>query len=184
MPEPLDPETLFRVLDEHGVQYVLIGGLAANLHGAPVVTNDADITPRRDHENLERLAAALRDLRARIRTDAEPEGLPFACDAGFLERMKMVNLQTTAGNFDISFEPAAFTGFEALDEHAVDLEVFGVHVRVAALRDIITSKEAANRPRDQAALPYLYALEDELAAIEREERPKPRPHRTPPRPPK
>ena len=171
MPEPLDPEALFRALADREVEYVLIGGLAANLYGSPLVTNDADICPRRTHDNLERLADALRDLDARIRTTAEPEGLAFARDAEFLERMKMVNMQTRAGEFDISFEPGGFArGYEELVDHAVDFTVFGVHVPVAALRDIIASKEAANRAKDQAALPHLYALEDELAAIEREER--------------
>lgn len=168
MPEPLDPETLFRALGRHAVEYVLIGGLAANLHGSPLVTNDADICPRRTRQNLERLTAALRELDAPIRTVTEPDGLPFACDAEFFEHMKMVNMQTRAGEFDISFEPAAFSGYEELAQHAVDIEVFGVPVHVAALRDIITSKETANRLKDQAALPHLYALEDEIAAIERE----------------
>jgi hypothetical protein len=171
VPEPLDPETLFSALAEHDVEYVLIGGLAANLHGSPVVTNDADITPRRTHDNLERLAAALRGLDARIRTSAEPDGMPFACDATFFERMKMVNMQTRAGDFDISFEPGAFAaGYDELAPHAVTITVFGIPITVAALRDIIASKEAANRAKDQAALPYLYALEDEIAAIQREKR--------------
>jgi hypothetical protein len=169
VPEPLDPETLFRALAEHKVAYVLIGGLAANLYGSPLVTNDADICPSRARDNLERLAAALRDLDARIRTLAEPEGLEFARDAEFLENTRMVNMQTRAGDFDISFEPGGFArGYDELVEHAVDFTVFGVRVPVAALRDIIAGKEATNRAKDQAALPHLYALEDELAAIERE----------------
>jgi hypothetical protein len=171
VPEPLDPETLFRALAEHHVDYVLIGGLAANLHGSPLVTNDADICPERTHDNLERLAAALRDLDARIRTHAELGGLAFTCDAEFLERMKTLNMQTRAGDFDISFEPGAFAGgYDELVGNAVSMTVFGLPIRIASLHDIIASKEAANRPKDQAALPYLYALEDEIAAIERERR--------------
>ena len=61
--------------------YVLIGGLAAVFHGSPFPTEDADITPQNDRPNLTRLAAALRELNAKIRTEAFPEGLPFACDA-------------------------------------------------------------------------------------------------------
>jgi hypothetical protein len=167
--EPLDPETLFRVLDAQAVDYVLIGGLAANLHGSPLVTNDADICPRRTPENLQRLALALCDLDARIRTTAEPDGLAFACDAEFLERIQMVNMQTRAGEFDISFEPAAFPGYDELAGRATTMEIFGVPVKVASLRDIITSKETANRTKDRGALPHLYALEDEIAAMKREE---------------
>jgi hypothetical protein len=170
VPEPLDPEQLFQTLDRYHVEYVLIGGLAANLHGSPLVTNDADITPLRTHDNLDRLAAALRELDARIRTTAEPDGLTFTRDTEFLERMNTVNLQTNAGEFDVTFEPGGFPdGYETLSKHAVEYEVFGVRVMVASLCDIITSKETANRLKDQAALPHLYALEDEIAAIEREQ---------------
>ena len=162
---------MLRTLSRHDVEYVLIGGLAAVLHGSPTFTNDADICPRRLHENLERLAAALRDMNPRIRTDAEPDGLVFACDAELLARMKMVNLQTDFGWFDISFEPGGFEhGYEQLAPAAVEYAVEDFTVRVAALRDVIRSKEAANRPKDQAMLPHLYALEDEIAAIEREQR--------------
>jgi hypothetical protein len=161
---------MFTTLARHNVEYVLIGGLAANLHGSPLVTNDADITPLRTPDNLQRLAEALRELNARIRTTAEPDGLPFACDAEMFERTKMVNMHTNAGDFDISFEPAAFNGYDELASHAVETVVFGVLVKVAALRDIIRSKETANRAKDQAALPVLYALEDEIAAQERERR--------------
>jgi hypothetical protein len=169
VPEPLDPQLLFEVLARHKVEYVLIGGLAANLHGSPLVTNDADITPRRTKPNLRRLAAALVELDARIRTAKEPGGFEFARDAEFLGRVKMVNMQTRAGDFDITFEPGGFSaGYDELLPHAVPFDIFGVLVLVAALRDIIHSKEAANRLKDQAALPVLYALEDEIAAAERE----------------
>ena len=161
---------MLRALAHRRVDYVLIGGLAAVLHGSPTFTNDADICPRRTRDNLERLATALRDMSAKIRTDAEPEGLAFACDAPFLERMKMVNLQTTYGWFDISFEPGGFPGgYEELVQHAIEYPVDDFVVLVASLHDVIASKEAANRTKDQAVLPYLYALEDEIAALEREQ---------------
>ncbi|MGH9026287.1 MAG: hypothetical protein ACRDWD_09260 [Acidimicrobiia bacterium] len=163
MPEPLQPETIVRVLDEHEVRYVLIGGLAGVLHGAPVNTNDADICPDPDPENLDRLAAALREMDARIRTYAEPEGVPFAADRHFLGRAAMVNLVTRFGDFDISFKPAASDGYEDLVSNAVVYDVDGIRVKVASLDDIIRSKETANRPKDHRGLPILYALRDELA---------------------
>jgi hypothetical protein len=170
VPEPLDPKLLFEVLARHKVEYVLIGGLAANIHGSPLVTNDADITPRRTKQGLRRLAAALTELDARIRTPAEPDGVAFAHEVDLLERMKTLNMQTRAGDFDIAFEPGGFSGYDELIANAVDFELFGIRVHVASLRDIIRSKESANRAKDQAALPVLYALEDEIAAAEREGR--------------
>ena len=70
----LDLARLLEALDRHKVAYVLIGGLAAVYHGSPFPTQDADITPQTDRANLERLAAALVELDARIRTDADPPG--------------------------------------------------------------------------------------------------------------
>jgi len=163
VPDPFQPEQLLGALARHGVDYVLIGGLAANLHGSSALTNDADICPDSRHENLDRLAAALREMNARIRADAEPEGLPFAYNVDSLSRMRLVNLTTRFGDFDIAFEPAGTDGYQDLASHAVDFDVDGITVRVAALSDIIRSKESANRPKDRATLPILYALQDEIA---------------------
>ena len=163
MPEPLQPQELFDVLARHGVDYVLIGGLAATLHGSSALTNDADICPDQSAENLERLAAALREMDARIRTEAEPEGVAFSADPDLLRRMQLVNLTTRFGDFDIAFQPAGSRGYDDLVRGAFDMEVDGTIVRVASLSDIIRSKEAANRPKDRATLPILYALQDEIA---------------------
>ncbi len=163
MPEALQPQELLEILARHRVDYVLIGGLAATLHGSSALTNDADICPDQSAENLERLAAALREMDARIRTEAEPEGVAFSADPDLLRRMQLVNLTTRFGDFDIAFQPAGSRGYDDLVRGAFDMEVDGTIVRVASLSDIIRSKEAANRPKDRATLPILYALQDEIA---------------------
>ena len=162
MPEPLQPQELFAVLARHHVDYVLIGGLAATLHGSSALTNDADICPDRSPGNLEHLAAALREMAARIRTDTHPDGIPLAADADFLRRMQLVNLTTRYGDFDIAFQPGGSDGYEGLLERGIDVAIDGTIVRVASLSDIIRSKEAADRPKDRATLPILYALQDEI----------------------
>ena len=151
MPEsaPLDPERLIRTLARHGVAYVLIGALAARLHGFPRLTADADITPARDAKNLERLAAALRELDARIFTETVPEGLPFDCSAATLARAGLWDLVTAAGRLDIAFTPSGTGGFDDLQSRAVRFEVFGVAIFASDLQDIIRSKEAADRPQDR-----------------------------------
>ncbi|MBW2235331.1 MAG: helix-turn-helix transcriptional regulator, partial [Deltaproteobacteria bacterium] len=80
-----DPEAMLSALANRGVRFVLIGGMAAVLHGDVGVTVDIDVVPERSDENLERLARALRDLGARIRTEGEPEGLQFDCSAEFFK---------------------------------------------------------------------------------------------------
>ena len=81
MPE-FDPVATLRVLEEHDVEFVVVGGIAARLRGAPLLTQDLDITPARDHGNLERLAKALEDLEARLRTATEPDGVRFPIRSG------------------------------------------------------------------------------------------------------
>jgi hypothetical protein len=151
------------MLARHHVDYVLIGGLAATLHGSSALTNDADICPDPSPENLERLAAALREMEARIRSDREPEGVPLSADADFLRRMGFLNLTTRFGDFDIAFQPAGNQGYDELARRATEIAVDGTVVPVASLADIIRSKETANRPKDRATLPILYALQDEIA---------------------
>ena len=146
---PLDPERIVTTLARHGVRYVLIGALAARLQGFPRLTADADITPSRDRDNLERLGRALRELGARVYTEAVPEGLAFDCSASMLARAEMWNLVSEAGRIDIAFQPSGTEGYEDLVEGALAFEVYGVELEVAALEDIVRSKEAADRPQDR-----------------------------------
>ena len=162
MPAPLDPECLFRVLREHQVDYVLIGGLGAVLHGSPALTNDADIVPSRDPANVQRLADALRSLDARLRVTESPDGVEFEPHPALLQSMAMLNLTTRCGDLDLTFSPAALDDYAALVDHSVVFDIAGGPVRVAALSDIIRSKEAAGRPKDHATLPVLRALEEEI----------------------
>ena len=153
------PEELLRTLERFGVRYVVIGGVGATLHGSPLPTRDADICPSRDAGNLEHLAAALREMEARIRTQDAPEGLPFACDAAFLRQMELLNLTTRFGDLDLSFEPAGTGGYEELSPRSVRYDLGdGLVVPVASLEDIIRSKEAAGREKDRQALPTLRLL--------------------------
>lgn len=150
---------MLRRLEGHGVRYVVIGGVGATLHGSPLPTRDADICPARDAPNLDSLAAALQEMGARIRTPDAAGGLPFPCDAVFLGQMKLLNLTTRFGDLDLSFEPSGTSGYDELSPRAVRYDLGdGLLVRVAALEDIIRSKEAANREKDRQALPTLRLL--------------------------
>lgn len=154
----LDLERLFSVLADQGVDFVLIGGLAAVFHGSPFPTEDADITPRHSPGNLNRLVAALEALDARIRTDDVPGGLPFGFDATSLAAANVWNLTTSAGDLDISFTPDGTDGYIDLMREATEVPLAGVRVWVSSLSDVIRSKQAANRPKDQRVLPALRKL--------------------------
>jgi hypothetical protein len=155
---PFDPELLLGALSHHRVNFVLIGALAARLHGFPRLTAGADITPAKDKPNLERLAAALKDLDAKIYTESVPEGLTFDCSAITLARARMWNLATKAGRLNIAFEPAGVQGYDNLKKDAERFEAFGVRFLVASLDDIIRSKEATGRPKDLDDVAILRAM--------------------------
>ena len=155
---PLDPERLLETLSRHRVKFVLIGALAARLHGFPRLTADADITPAGDKPNLDRLAAALNELDAKIYTESVPTGLAFDCSSAMLARARMWNLVTSAGRLDIAFEPAGVEGYDDLKKDAERFEAFGVRFLVASLDDIIRSKEAAGRPKDLDDVAILQAM--------------------------
>jgi len=155
---PLNPELLLETLSRHKVNFVLIGALAARLHGFPRLTADADITPASDKPNLERLVAALKELDARVYTESVPEGLVFDLSAIAIARARMWNLVTKAGRLDIAFEPAGVEGYDDLKRDAERFEAFGVRFLVASLDDIIRSKEAAGRPKDMDDVTILRAM--------------------------
>ena len=161
---PFDPKRLLEALHANAVEFVVVGGLAAVAYGSSLPTEDLDIAPERSRTNLDRLAAALRDLNAKIRT-GDDEGVEFPTDGAFIAAQPhMLNLVTDAGHLDLTMTPAAFpNGYDDLIGRAVALDLgAGTATLVASLRDVIASKEAAGRPKDQIALPYLYTLADEL----------------------
>lgn len=157
-----DPRLICRALNQAGVNYVVVGGFAAVIHGSPLPTVDVDVVPDRADENLARLAVALNAIGAQLRTSADPVDAPI--DGAFLAAMPfMLNLTTDHGDLDLTFDPAGpRRGFEGWNHDAKDIEIGdGLVIRVAALDAVIDSKRAAGRPKDQAALPYLESLRDE-----------------------
>ena len=153
-----DPVRLLRTLTDHEVRFIVIGGIAARLRGAPLLTEDIDITPDRSADNLERIAAALRRLDARLRTPSEPDGVAFPIEAEMLAVNQSWTLTTAAGDLDLVFSPAGTSGYDDLARSASGLAITDegdLIVQVAALADIIRSKEAAGRDKDRAALPLL-----------------------------
>lgn len=158
-----DPERLLGVLADERVDFVVVGGYAAMLHGATRPTEDVDVTPAATTDNLARLTRALERLDARIRTDAVPDGLPFDTSAEAMRGVLMLNLTTRFGELDLTFEPSGTDGYADLSEHAVQREIGSLSIQVAALADVIRSKEASGRDKDIRALNELYRLLDDPA---------------------
>lgn len=161
-PEPeFRPRDILAILERHDVEYVIVGGLAASLHGSPHVTTDIDITPKPEPTNLERLSAALKELNAKIRFDKEPFAVPFDHDAAALTRANVWNLTTDHGDLDICFVPVGTEGYEDLHRDAEHVSLDSITVQVASLADVVRSKEAAGRPKDRIVLFTLRRLLEE-----------------------
>lgn len=157
---PFDPVAIFEALNRHGVRFVVIGALAAVLQGWTQATEDADITPDRDVQNLVRLVAALDELEAvALGPDGEPN--PALCITDQTLRIAERTLVSTKhGELDIVINPAAANGYPDLIQDSTLLPVGrGVTVPVLSLRRVIESKEAVGRPKDLAIVPALKELD-------------------------
>ncbi len=168
-PEGPDLQQIFDALALHNVEYLLVGGIAARAYGARRPTFDVDCVPEPSRQNFDRLAAALRDLQARLRveglSDDEAALLPVQLSGSTLVRMELSTWRTDGGDLDILADIPDRDGrhmsYRELVERATELNLDGIVVRVAALDDVIASKEWAGRPKDRDALPELRALREE-----------------------
>ena len=162
MPTPdVDVGVMLEILDRHDVEYIVIGGFAIELHDVAIPpTRDVDITPAQSPANLRRLAEALEELGARFRVpDGPAEGvaIPGGITADWIAGMVTLALVTDAGPLDVSLVPDGTTGYEDLAAGRVEIAFGGRVVPVAALEDVIRSKEAAGRIKDIVVLPALRA---------------------------
>jgi hypothetical protein len=156
------PDQIVRVLTAHEVRFVIVGGLAAQAHGSPSLTNDLDICHARDGDNLERLAAALAEMAA-VRRGLPPDNPRMPpLDALTLRAGGLFTMTTRYGDLDILADPDPGLDYEHLMAHAITTVVRGGRVHVASLHDLINMKRAAGRPKDRIELEILGALREEL----------------------
>jgi hypothetical protein len=149
---PLDAERILRALAEHGVEYVLIGGLAVQTHGHVRTTNDADLIPAPQPANLERLAAALRSLDARV---LNPGHEDTEIDAAMLPKAAIWQFVTRDGGIDVLHEVPGGRGYEELNARAVRVTLGDIEVPVVDLDDLIQMKLARGRSVDLADIAAL-----------------------------
>lgn len=151
-------ETAVRTLCDAGVEFVVIGGLAATFHGSARVTYDLDICYSRETANLRRLAAALAPYHPRPR--GFPVGLPFVWDEGTLRNGTVFTLQTDIGEIDLLAEVAGLGAFDDVRKHSIQVEAFEREIATLDLAGLIQAKRAAGREKDLSALDELESLLD------------------------
>ncbi len=143
-----DPRRIFEALARNRVDYVVIGGVAVIAHGHTRNTRDVDLMAAADRTNLERLAAALRELGARLSgVDAHLFGVDVQ-DAATLASGANFTMETDAGGLDLFNEVPGAAPYEDLRERALVVDLDGLTIRVAGRDDLIRMKRAAGRPQD------------------------------------
>ncbi|MDA0840027.1 MAG: hypothetical protein O3B01_06800 [Planctomycetota bacterium] len=149
-------EQILATLTEAEVEYLVVGGIAAVLQGATVVTQDIDICYRRTRENVDKLASALlgRNLSLRIGEDR----LPIELDGPFLWNGCNFTLFDDDESLDLLGETSGIGGYDQVIDRAVLMEISGRVIHVLAIADPIETKRAAGRPKDLAVLPILEEL--------------------------
>lgn len=144
---------MLAVLTEEHVEFILVGGIAAALQGAPVLTQDVDILYRIEEQNLDRLERALERLNAVARHD--PRRLRFGRSQ--LQSTGHKLSATDAGPLDILGSLNEGVLYEHVAETADEMEVVGCLVRVISLELLVQLKRELGRPKDLALLPVLEA---------------------------
>lgn len=152
------------MLDDYGVKFIVIGGIAGRLLGSPTITNHLDICYERSDGNLERLAGALVELKTVLR-GAPPE-LKFLLDAQTLNAGDHFTFMTDAGPLDLLGAPSGSSGYEELKRTATEAELDGLRVHVCSIDDLIRMKRAAGRPKDRIEIEILGALREEIDSLE------------------
>ena len=155
-PFMLDVPTLLRVLTEHKVEFVVIGGVAMVAHGSNHATLDLDVCYNRAPENLAALSAALTSLQAYLR--GAPKGLPFKTDVPTLQVGLNFTLETAGGDLDVLGEVSGVGSYAQALARSEEKELFGHRVPVLSLDGLIAAKKAAGRNKDRSHLLELEAL--------------------------
>jgi hypothetical protein len=146
---------LFR---RHGVEFILVGGQAENLMGSPRVTYDTDLCYRRSRENLQRLAAALRELKPTLR--GAPPDLPFVIDERSLALGSNYTFKTPHGDLDLLAWLEPLGTFEEIEKRAEVYEFDGAPLKTISLDDLIRIKKHIRREKDRDSLKLLLRIKE------------------------
>lgn len=154
-----DFERLLSALSDNEVEVVVVGGLAATVHGSARLTQDVDVVYARSDENIARLVKALAPFHPYLR--GAPPGLPFDWSAATIRRGLNFTLETTVGDIDVLGEIAGMGDFARVREHAIAIDLFGRSLLCLDLPGLIRAKRAAGRPKDLETIAELEALREE-----------------------
>jgi predicted nucleotidyltransferase len=159
-PKAPDLRRLLGPLVDHGVNFVLIGGMAGIARGSSYPSYDLDIAYARDKGNVKRLVSALEEIGVRLR--GAPDDLPFQLDERTIENGANFTFVTPFGDLDVLADVAGVRRYDDLVVGSEEKDIFGLPVRVASLDHLIAMKRAANRPKDRNMVEEYVVLADEI----------------------
>jgi hypothetical protein len=158
-PKAPNLQVLLGTLVQHGVDFVVIGGMAGISHGSNYPSFDLDVIYARDRANIGRLVSALEEIGVQLR--GVPDDVPFLLDARTIENGANFTFITPHGDLDVLADTAGMPAYDELRSASIEREIAGQSVRVAALGHLIAMKRAANRPKDQVMVEEYIVLADE-----------------------
>ena len=153
---PLRADEILRRLVERGVDFVVIGGIAAVIQGSARNTFDLDICLATEDANLAALGDVLTALGARLK--GVDEDVPFVPDARTLRQVELLTLVTSLGELDVLGRPPGAPPYRDLRRHADRYDLGGFNVSVASVDDLIAMKQAAGRAKDLLDIEELEAI--------------------------
>lgn len=151
-------ELTLRLLIQHQVEFVIVGGVAISAHGSSYLTYDLDVAYARTRDNLKRLASALRPYHPRPRDF--PADLPFVWNEQTIKQGTNFTLTTDLGNIDLLGEVSGLGDYDGVRCQSVVMNLFNLQCQVLSLEALIIAKRAAGRPKDLLVLPELEALRE------------------------
>ena len=158
MPDESKPplRQIAELLQRHGVEYLIIGGQAAQFMGSTRITYDTDLCYRRTPDNLKRLAAALKEISISLR--GAPKDLPFRADERTLQSGLNFTFDSSVGPLDLLGEVEPIGTYERLAANAETYELWNLRMRTLSLEDLMRIKKHVGRPKDLELLNELMAI--------------------------
>ena len=151
---------LLRTLTDGQVAFILVGGVAATVHGSVRLTRDIDVVYDRNPRNIDALVRSLAPIQPYLR--GAPRGLPFTLDVTTVSAGLNFTLTTDLGDLDLLGEIVGGGAYAALVKEAIEIEVFGRRCRCLSLDQLLRAKRAAGRPRDLEAIAELELIRQGL----------------------
>ncbi|MFH1873977.1 MAG: hypothetical protein ABH859_02185 [Pseudomonadota bacterium] len=153
-------EKLIKKLLDHKVEFVLIGGFAATVHGVSLLTQDIDICIPFTKENLEKIISALQDSNPIYRENK----IPLSNSAEKLSKLKNLYLTTDFGSLDLLEQVAGLGPYQNLLPQIIEIELFDHKCKVLNIDALIKAKQQMNRPKDKETIVQLEAIKDKLTS--------------------